>query len=56
MGINLTALRGDRTKTEMCLLLGVSRNPWTSWEAGISTPSEENMKKLEELFNDQVKR
>jgi len=52
---NLKNLKEDRTEKglsqiELAIMIGVTANTYRNWEYGANDPSEENMKKLEEIL------
>lgn len=51
---NLKEIRKSlgKTQTEMALKVGVSLMAYQLWERGVSTPSEENMPKLESAIKE----
>lgn len=51
--MDLKGLRGKRTLEEFGAVLGVAKNTVWRWEAGRVKPSEEQMKKLNELAEKQ---
>nr|DAH69869.1 MAG TPA: Helix-turn-helix XRE-family like protein [Caudoviricetes sp.] len=50
---NLKAMRQKYNLTQMNIAkaIGVSINTITKWENNVSTPSEDNLKKLDNLFS-----
>ena len=50
---NLKAMRQKYNLTQMNIAkaIGVSINTIAKWENNVSTPSEDNLKKLDNLFN-----
>jgi transcriptional regulator with XRE-family HTH domain len=51
--LDLKGLRGKRTLEEFGAVLGVAKNTVWRWEAGRVTPNAEQMKKLNELAQNQ---
>ena len=50
--MNLFKLRTEKgyTQGQVAILVGCSLSSYRLWEQGVTTPTEENQKKLEEIF------